>query len=352
MPRKRIAFVASGGAVKAACFHAGVCLALQEKGFRLQGGSIKNPRYPESEQKLIDIYVGSSAGSIISAFLASGFSIEDVVASFAGTQKNEVLPKLSYREMFHFRFPNWKTPFRVFEKKMRLTTHTSGIEGLLRNYLFMPGFASTVGIEKYLRKVLPSNKFNDLAADFFVVATQLNRPRRTIFGKFSALEYLTERTTCEYSDKIEISNAVAGSIALPPFYRPYKIKFPDGKEEDFYDGEIRKTLSTHVAKDAGANLIFASYTHQPYEFAKEAGSLADIGMTPIMTQAIYQTVEQKIASNRRYNERKQIVLDTVNSYFKENQLPDLNPILIWASITFGLRLKWSPKNISWLLGWG
>src|SRR5580698_9986759 len=37
-PKKKIAFVCSGGATKAGAFHLGVALALQEQGFKFYGG--------------------------------------------------------------------------------------------------------------------------------------------------------------------------------------------------------------------------------------------------------------------------------------------------------------------------
>ena len=37
--KKKIGLVLSGGGIKAAAFHIGVCLALREKGFRFAGGT-------------------------------------------------------------------------------------------------------------------------------------------------------------------------------------------------------------------------------------------------------------------------------------------------------------------------
>ena len=84
--KKKIALVLSGGGIKAAAYHIGVCLALQEKGFKFSGGSReiitlkKNAAKPR--EKLIELYVGSSAGAFISATLASGRSLESLISAF------------------------------------------------------------------------------------------------------------------------------------------------------------------------------------------------------------------------------------------------------------------------------
>src|ERR1700730_11825454 len=82
--KKKIALVLSGGGVKAAAFHVGVCLALQEKGFKFIGGTRDHVEdSPHVNDPLaIKTYVGSSAGALISAFLASGHSVEDIIESF------------------------------------------------------------------------------------------------------------------------------------------------------------------------------------------------------------------------------------------------------------------------------
>ena len=81
--KKNPALVLSGGGVKAAAFHIGVCLALQEKGFRFAGGSpvkVAN-EYPE-DKMTFKTYVGSSAGSVISTFLACGYDIDAIIRAF------------------------------------------------------------------------------------------------------------------------------------------------------------------------------------------------------------------------------------------------------------------------------
>jgi predicted acylesterase/phospholipase RssA len=70
--KKKPALVLSGGGIKAAAFHAGVCLALKEKGFRFAGGTKDEVDHHHHDHRTIATYVGSSAGAIVTSFLASG----------------------------------------------------------------------------------------------------------------------------------------------------------------------------------------------------------------------------------------------------------------------------------------
>ena len=58
--KNRLSLVLSGGGVKAAAFHAGVCLGLQERGFSFAGGDKKtvDDNFPESSMTFKS-YVGS-----------------------------------------------------------------------------------------------------------------------------------------------------------------------------------------------------------------------------------------------------------------------------------------------------
>src|SRR5690606_19579027 len=61
--KSKIGLVFSGGGIKAAAFHIGVCLALREKGFRFAGGSKDEVEQLSTldPKRLIRLYVGSSA---------------------------------------------------------------------------------------------------------------------------------------------------------------------------------------------------------------------------------------------------------------------------------------------------
>ena len=126
----------------------------------------------------------------------------------------------------------------------------------------------------------------------------------------------------QYENEIEISHACAGSAALPPIYAPYPIKYKSGKEIHYIDGEVRDTLSTHVAGDAGADLVIASYTHQPYHYIQEIGSLTEYGLPAIAVQSIYLLVEQKI-NNHIFNRKIQRnAINSVHHYCKEHGIAE------------------------------
>lgn len=330
-PKRKIGLVCSGGATKAGAFHLGVALALQEQGFKFYGGMApaSGPaRLPGPME--ISTYVGSSAGSIISTYLAAGYSLDNVFNSFLSRKPSEVtdpadlipkaLPRLTYQKMFKLR------PGLAREQLGQLSffrrTLTSLLEGnwealLQLKWLKATGIFSTAGIEQYIREeVLLSNRFQDYLADLFIVATQLNHSRKVVFGKYSYQPPPWD-LTCQYDNDVGISDACAASTALPVIFAPHAIKNQHDKTIYYIDGEIRDTLSSHVASDAGCDLIFASYTHQPYHFLREVGSLTDHGLPSILIQSIYLVIEQKI-NNHIYNVRSQReAIHAVSRYCKQ-----------------------------------
>lgn len=315
--KKRIAFVCSGGAAKAGAFHLGVALALQEKGFNFVGGLKRTPLEGENQvianpKRDVQIYVGSSAGSIISSYLAGGYSLDQIFDAFLGRKgeanaNGRILKRLSYGTMFSIRLEKG-----IFDNLFRL-----------KKLLKLPGLFSTAGIEKYLREdVLPSNDFQSYQADLFIVATQLNHSKKVVFGKYREMPAATEDRSVVYMNHTPVSEACAASTALPFIFAPYPIKNEKGNMVHYFDGEIRDTLSTHVGADAGADLIISSYTHQPYHFSKEIGSLSDYGMPTILIQALYLMIERKIQNAMTAQERMRAVLDASSKFLKEHQMPE------------------------------
>lgn len=276
------------------------------------------------------IYVGSSAGAVISTFLAAGYSIDAVIDAFtrgAGLgpltrHKSDAsfLKPITYRDIFALNIPSSR-PQRIFPSLFRKKpVITGGIEVLLKQGFKVNGIFSTRNLEKYLRtNVFPNNQFHSLDAQLYVVATQLNHSRKVIFGPY---EETTKTKDVKYANYATISQAVAASAALPPFFAPYSITNHKGKKIQFFDGEIRDTLSTHVAADHGADLVVSSYSIQPYHYNSEIGSLHEYGMPIIFNQALYQVVQQKIERHIKHQQDMHSIIKAVNGYLKQAQIAE------------------------------
>lgn len=342
--RKKIAFVCSGGATKAAAFHMGVGLALQEKGFDFYGGLKGNSSRPNKPSKTITSYVGSSAGSIIATYLAAGYSVDQVFNAYLGKTKLSPLKPMGYGHLMSVKASQHEKATHASLTKRFKSLTTSAIDLLYRrqNLLSLSGLFTTAGIEQYMRtSVLPSNRFQDYDADLCIVATQLNHSKRVIFNKHP-LPSPADDPRCLYETRVAISDAVAASVALPPIFAPYGIKNHAGKLVYFFDGEIRETLSVNAAEQLGADLIIASYTHQPYHFSREIGSLTKFGITAIGIQAIYLLIERKIQSAIYSRNQKLAALDAVFEYCKREQLDEKHRKRICAILEKELSVR--PNN--------
>jgi hypothetical protein len=112
-------------------------------------------------------------------------------------------------------------------------------------------------------------------------------------------------------------------MSVPPFFIPYPVKNPLNGEIDYYiDGEIRETLSTHVAEDNGCDVIISSWTHTPYHYHDEIGSLANYGLPSIAIQSIYLMIQKKIVTHRAERAKSLDILTTVNAWMRAEKLPE------------------------------
>ena len=286
----------------------------------------------DKDSMTIKMYVGSSAGAFISTFLAAGYDIEAVIEAFqmGSSIRQRLLGKktdfksqgrlkpLSYFHIFSLN----KDAFTNFVPRIwrGRNIYSGGLEALIKNGFKINGVFTTRGLERYLRKhVLEENRFSALGPKLFIIGTQLNHSRKVVFGNFPDTYKVK---TIKYAGFSTISDAVAASASLPPFFSPYGIKNQKGKELYFFDGEIRDTLSTHVAADEGADLVISSYSIQPYHYNKEMGSLHNFGIPMIINQALYQVIEQKIEKHKKYQQDIKAIHQAIDGYFKQVDLPD------------------------------
>lgn len=315
LKNKKIALVLSGGVVKAAAWHLGVTLALEELGFSLKSNKNSSPAQDLNQKSLeIGTYVGSSAGAMICVFLAAGYTPQDIIQATLGI-KGSKLKGITYKDMFYIKRPDLKAP--KGDLYYPLDGFPTILKSLIKPIISVPGFFSTEGVRQYLlNNVIEKDTFEDFAADLFIVATQLDHSRKVVFSKYNYPNPSHDSTSVYYTGT-NVSYAAAASMSVPPFYTPYPIRNLHTNGIDYYiDGEIRETLSTHVAEDNGCEVIISSWTHTPYHFHDEVGSLINYGLPSIAIQSIYLMIQKKIVASRAERAKAIDIIDTVNDYMK------------------------------------
>ncbi len=281
------ALVLSGGATKAFYFHLGVLKVLQDERFT----SI----------------VGSSAGSIIGAFLATGISVDSLITSLY--QKQVYLP----------RFDSWVktvTSTMLFKPKYRAISRQSLFTGLsaLRFIASLPrlhnkdlvaeaidrlvtsqgnlnGFFDSFALEELFRSLLPSADFADTGIDLYITGTSLDTGKRAVFN--GIYEFEVEDT--EFMVDVPIHKAVRASSAVPGMFEPVKIK-----GQYYIDGEIKRTLSADIGVSL-ADRVIVSHTYQPLHMTN-GDTIRDLGWLNILRQSGIMLFYERIARWREMYE--------------------------------------------------
>jgi predicted acylesterase/phospholipase RssA len=315
---KKVALVLSGGVVKAAAWHLGVALALEELGF-----TFKSNQHPNSSSLEISSYVGSSVGAMVNLYFASGYKPIEIIESYIEKPKNPKIKALTYSDMLSMKSildkpkkPKFFSQFDSFPSVIRaLISPIEKIDGLFTIH----------GVYKYIKEnILISNDFNDYKADLFIVATQLDHSRKVIFSKYNYPNPSHDSTSVYYTD-IPVAESIAASMSVPPVYRPFPIKNNETGQVDYYiDGEIRETLSTHVALDNSCEFIISSWTHTPYHFHDEIGSLVNYGLPTILLQTIHLAIQKKIITSRAKRSTAVDIINTVSDYMKTNKFSNIH----------------------------
>lgn len=195
-----------------------------------------------------DIYVGTSAGSIVASLLANGMLPSEIMGALAG-ESSEVRPLWAgdlftpnYGEFFT---RVWRLP-RTFRNALsHYARHVSDMN--LWDFIWtfieaLPaGLYNGMALENYMRGILSRpgyfNDFRALTRQLYIIATDLDTGQRVVFGNN------------EHSH-VPISLAVAASSAVPLLYKPVRIG-----QRDFIDGGMRGTASIDLAIENGAKLI-------------------------------------------------------------------------------------------------
>jgi len=240
-----------------------------------------------------DLFVGTSAGSLVASCLANGITTEQLMRIVDGSA--QTIEPIGPQHLFRFNFGEfskralqwprvlwgaWSHYLRNFDDMTAFDWLWSLSEGL------PSALYDGLVLEKYVRSVFEqmggSNSFAELAKKLCIIATDLDTGERRVFGEDDACE-------------VPISLAVAASTALPLVYKPVRI----GNKE-YVDGGLRGTASLDVAIEHGANLVICINPLVPFDnsartaipfLGADGGYLSDKGMQAIMSQVSRITIQ-------------------------------------------------------------
>jgi NTE family protein len=223
----------------------------------------------DSDVNQFDVYVGTSAGSLIAALAANGVTPEqmmrglneDVTQPFRDVDFGMLL-RPNYRE---FLSRGVRLPFHLLGVLRDVSRHLPSLStvdlAIALADLLPSGLYSGSGIEQYVRTVLSdpdrTDDFRELDCELYLAATDLDTCERIVLGG-------------EGWDDVPISAAVRASAALPMVYRPHELK-----NRELVDGGIVSTTNLDIAVDSGAKLIVVVNPLVPFvnDFTKEIPTL-------------------------------------------------------------------------------
>lgn len=240
-----------------------------------------------------DMYFGISAGSLVTAGLAAGFSIDDLIAKFGGLD-----PRWPFRLRLEWRHLNFvEVPRRLVLAQQALLQYVSrlvrqqdelSVASILGTYgnLLGPIFDNRP-LEEGLRRLLTAtecaNDFRQLARPLYIGATDQDRREHVLFGDTGW-------------DDVPISQAIQASTAIHPFFPSVEIK---GRY--FTDGIVTRTSNLRAAIDKGADLVIVVDPFVPL-ISDRPGTNARMGNMWVMEQ------DYKTMSYTRYEQTRNEIL--------------------------------------------
>jgi predicted acylesterase/phospholipase RssA len=265
----KTALVLAGGGITGAVYEIGALRAL-------------NDMLVDRTVNDFDIYVGTSAGSLVTSMLANGMTPEEMMQSIDNShpeirsiRANEIFQ--SNLTEFFLRFS--RLPRALLRSGRNLMTGIGDrtLADLFWEFtdLLPAGLYSGAALERYVEEVLSRdgcvNRFDYLTKELYIIATDLDTGERTVFGKGG-------------KGIVPISKAVAASSAIPIVYKPVRIF---GRE--YVDGSMRGTASLDLAVEAGAELVVCINPLVPLNtqhIYKKDEHIGDEGMRTVINQVV------------------------------------------------------------------
>ncbi|MDH4230081.1 MAG: patatin-like phospholipase family protein [Nitrospirota bacterium] len=240
-PGERVALVLAGGGIPGWMYEIGALTALDE--FLQDGFNCNN----------FDLYVGTSAGSVVASLMVNGArprEVYDAIAENAASPYN-----IARKDIYTF---GTGETWRMLGKGVK-SVWAAGCEGVLEMFVkrrlpsvldmlwtvqdMLPSGVFTLRplentlARHYLSQESMTDDFRELRRPLFIPAVDLDRGNYVIFGT-------------EGRRHVPISRAVVASCSMPVLFQPVHI---DGV--DYIDGGTGRVANMSVAVDNGAGLL-------------------------------------------------------------------------------------------------
>lgn len=274
----RVGLALAGGGPLAVVYEIGALAAIEEA---IEGIDLNDA----------EIYVGVSAGAIISAGLANGYTphqmcrlfIESDVKGDEGAMlfKPETLLRPALREFGRRArmLPGLLAGGALHYARQR-TSLASSFERLTE--ALPAGFLSGDAIGDFLKAAFAaqgrSNDFRKLPRNLRIVATDLDTGKAVCFGEPGW-------------DSTPISVAVQASSAVPGLFPPVEIG-----GHHFVDGALRKTMHGSIALEHGVDLLLCVNPIVPYNarFKRGARKLTNGGLIDVLSQTVRSILHSRL----------------------------------------------------------
>ena len=275
-PNSKRALVLAGGGITGLTYEIGALRALDDL---LVGVTVND----------FDIYVGTSAGSFVSALLANGVTPTEMALGLGGSNRRLRPPTrwTIYRpNVREAALRTLKIPQLVREIAWEVTRHPSRLNPIeligMLSPLVPSGFFTAIELSKYQQRVFSSeglvDDFRLLRKELHIVSCALDSGQRVVFSRFK-------------NEDVPISLALAASSAIPMLFKPVRIN-----GVDYVDGGIKGISAIDVAVSRGATFIVIINPVVPVDARRLAAPegvrgqigdhLADAGMRGVYNQVM------------------------------------------------------------------
>jgi predicted acylesterase/phospholipase RssA len=259
-PTKR-ALVLAGGGVIGGMYEVGALAALDEAlpGFRAND---------------FDLYVGSSAGSVVATLMANGvrpLDLYHILDESRDDPLNFHSGSVYHRGAIADAGRSFLRLVWAVGKNLATNFRLDWPDILARSRPDMPaGFFSVRQLEEYLRRAFVArgiaNDFHACLRPLLIPAMDLDRAERVVFGIGALAD-------------TPVSEAIAASSAIPGFFEPFRIG-----ERDFIDGDVGHTGHADLAVQAGAGVVVVVNPLVPLRTEGRAAALRGQGLYGILEQ--------------------------------------------------------------------